>query len=60
MKANEEFIAWTELEPMLKKIEQAIASDDIVSLRSILNKLRLGYTADEQIVDWLHLENKPA
>ena len=58
MKANEEFIAWSELEPLLIKIEQVITSDDIVSLRSILEQLRLGYTADEQIVDWMHLEKK--
>ena len=56
MKAHEEFIAWEDLEPTIDKLEAIINTHNVIELRQLLEKLNLGYVADENIVDWAYLE----
>jgi FlaA1/EpsC-like NDP-sugar epimerase len=56
MKAHEEFIAWEDLEPTIDKLEDLVKTHKVIELRQLLEKLNLGYVADENIVDWAYLE----
>lgn len=56
MKANEEFVAWAELEPKLGALEVALGVNDVAVIRRMLEQLVTGYTPAETIVDWVYLE----
>jgi FlaA1/EpsC-like NDP-sugar epimerase len=56
MKASEEFIAWTELEVKLTSLEMALNVNDVGAIRFMMEKLLVGYTPSEEIVEWVHLE----
>ena len=56
MKASEEFIPWTELEVKLTSLEMALNVNDVGAIRFMMEKLLVGYTPSEEIVEWVHLE----
>jgi len=56
MKASEEFIPWTELEVKLTSLEMALNVNDVGAIRFMLEKLLVGYTPSDEIVEWVHLE----
>lgn len=58
MKAHEEFLAWADLSLALERLEVLANAHDVFGLRQMLLQLNLGYVADDNIVDWNHLEQK--
>ena len=58
MKAHEDFIAWADLRIMLQALETAVNTNDVGSIRRQMQKLVSGYTPDEDIVDWVFLEQQ--
>jgi FlaA1/EpsC-like NDP-sugar epimerase len=58
MKAMEDFIPWMELEEKLGALDRAVKSNDVSSIRQMLENLVLGYTPNDSIVDWVYLENE--
>ncbi len=56
MKASEEFISWNELEPKLRSLELALSSNEILLIRSMLIALVSDYVPNNELVDWLYLE----
>ena len=55
MKAQEDFLAWQELEQHLSIIHTAILSNDVQTLQTQLKKLVAGYSPHAELVDWLHV-----
>lgn len=53
MKAHEEFIPWSELQPQLGKLETAAYSGDVKMVREMLKRLVKGYQPEEKIADHL-------
>ncbi|MBE0435889.1 MAG: polysaccharide biosynthesis protein [Methylomicrobium sp.] len=53
MRAEEEVIAWHELEKMLSALEQAALSDDYQQVRTILKRAVSGFKPQCGIDDWL-------
>ena len=41
--ANETFLQWKKLEPSIQQLNEALACNDLVSLRKILSKTVTGY-----------------
>ncbi len=58
MKAHEEFIPWAELEDKLKALEMALNVNDVGVIRLMMEKLVTGYTPNDEIVDWVYLEQE--
>ncbi len=58
MKAQEEFIAWAELEPRLRALELALDVNDVGVARRLLQELVEGYEPTGEIVDWVLLEQE--
>ena len=58
MKAQEEFIPWSELEDKLKALEMALNVNDVGVIRLMMEKLVTGYTPSDEIVDWVYLEQE--
>ncbi len=58
MKAHEEFIPWSELEGKLKVLEMALNVNDVCLIRLMMEKLVTGYTPNDEIVDWVYLEQE--
>jgi FlaA1/EpsC-like NDP-sugar epimerase len=56
MKAHEEFVPWEELEGKLKSLEMALNVNDVGVIRLMMEKLVVGYTPSDEIVDWVYLE----
>jgi len=56
MKAQEDFLPWSELEPKLDALKLALGVNDVGLIRLMLSQLVPGYTPSEEIVDWVHLE----
>jgi FlaA1/EpsC-like NDP-sugar epimerase len=56
MKADEEFVKWTELEVRLNALEMALNVNDIAVIRLMMEKLVTGYKPNDEIVDWVYLE----
>lgn len=55
MKAHEDFIPWTDLEPQLNALAMALAANDVGVVRRMMEKLVSGYTPNNEIVDWVYL-----
>ncbi len=55
MKAQEEFLPWTELEDSLRSLDMALGVNDVSVIRLMLQKLVPGYTPSDEIVDWVYL-----
>jgi len=58
MRAQEHVIAWSELEKMLAKLEQATRNDDFEGVRSVLAQAVTGFVPQCEIEDLLWKENK--
>ncbi len=56
MKADEEFIRWTELEGQLRSLEMVLSINDVDAIRALMEKLVTGYTPSDEIVDLVYLE----
>lgn len=58
MRAQEEFIAWTEFEAKLKSLELALNVNDVGVIRMMMQQLVAGYIPSDSIVDWVYLEQE--
>ncbi len=58
MKAQEEFVPWSELEDKLKSLEMALHVNDVGVIRLMMQQLVTGYTPNAEIVDWVFLEQE--
>ena len=58
MRAQEEFIAWTEFEGKLKSLELALNVNDVGVIRLMMQQLVTGYIPSDAIVDWVYLEQE--
>ena len=56
MKAQEEFISWSELQVQLNTLQIAAESNDVEMVRALLQKLVKGYQPDEKVVEWVYME----
>ena len=55
MKANEEKMAWFDLQDSLNAMQVALDVNDVGVLRRMLEQLVSGYHPSGEIVDWVHL-----
>jgi FlaA1/EpsC-like NDP-sugar epimerase len=58
MKANEDFIAWGDLEAKLGSLEVALNVNDVSLIRAMMQQLVAGYTPSDAIVDWVYMEQE--
>ena len=56
MKANEKFLPWSELQPMITTLRIAAVNSDVMMIRSMLQQLVPEYQPDEKVVDWVYGE----
>ena len=56
MKANENFLPWEELQPMIATLRIAAVNGDVMMIRSMLQLLVPEYQPDEKVVDWVYRE----
>jgi len=56
MKANEKFLPWSELQPMITTLRIAAVNGDVMMIRSMLQLLVPEYQPDEKVVDWVYSE----
>jgi len=56
MKANEKFLPWDELQPMITTLRTAAVNGDVMMIRSMLQLLVPEYQPDEKVVDWVYRE----
>ncbi|AKH20835.1 capsular biosynthesis protein [Sedimenticola thiotaurini] len=58
MKAQDEFLAWSELKEKLNTLAITLNVNDVDVLKAMLEQLVSGYQPDEKIVDWVYLEQQ--
>ena len=58
MKANEDFISWSDLEAKLGSLEVALNVNDVSLIRGMMQQLVAGYTPSDAIVDWVYMEQE--
>ncbi len=58
MKANEEFLPWSNLEEKLGALSIAMSVNDVPVIRGLLQQLVKGYEPSGEVVDWIYLENE--
>ena len=58
MKANEDFMAWEDLEGKLNALEVALSVNDVGVIRLMMKQLVSGYIPNDDIVDWVYLEQE--
>lgn len=58
MKANEDFITWSDLEAKLGSLEVALNVNDVSLIRAMMQQLVAGYTPSDAIVDWVYMEQE--
>ncbi|MDB4001165.1 polysaccharide biosynthesis protein [Oceanospirillaceae bacterium] len=56
MKANEKFLPWSELQPMITTLRIAAVNGDVLMIRSMLQQLVPEYQPDQNVVDWVYKE----
>ena len=56
MKANEKFLPWSELQPMITTLRIAAVNGDVMMIRSMLQLLVPEYQPDEKVADWVYRE----
>lgn len=56
MRADEKSIDWEQLKSMLTELGTALRADDYVRIRQIFFGLVDGYSPDEEMVDWIQLQ----
>jgi len=55
MKAQEQFLKWSALEPRLDALSIAVGVNDVPVIRGLLQQLVEGYEPSGEVVDWVHL-----
>lgn len=58
MKSHEEFLPWSELQVRLEQLGQAMARNDVATVRQWLQAVVAGYTPSGDIVDWVYLQQE--
>jgi hypothetical protein len=58
MKANEEFLPWVDLQESLRVLDMSLNLNDVNDIRTMLERLVAGYVPSEEIVDWIHMEQR--
>lgn len=58
MKANEEFLPWVDLQESLRVLDMSLNQNDVNDIRTMLERLVAGYVPSEEIVDWIHMEQR--
>lgn len=58
MKAHEKFIPWEEFEPKLHALKVALSANEIGVIRLMMQQLVDGYVPSNDILDWIHLQQK--
>ena len=56
MKANEKFLPWRELEPLITELRVAAENGDVIKIRTLLKLLVPEYEPNEKVVDWVYQE----
>jgi FlaA1/EpsC-like NDP-sugar epimerase len=56
MKANEKFLPWSELQPMITTLRIAAVNGDVMMIRSMLQQLVPEYQPDQNVDDWVYKE----
>jgi FlaA1/EpsC-like NDP-sugar epimerase len=56
MKANEKFLPWGELQPMITTLRIAAVNGDVMMIRNMLQQLVPEYQPDKKVVDWVYRE----
>jgi FlaA1/EpsC-like NDP-sugar epimerase len=56
MKANEKFLPWNELQPMITTLRIAAVNGDVMMIRNMLQQLVPEYQPDQNVVDWVYRE----
>lgn len=59
MKAQEPFLAWSELEVKLSALRTTVALNDVPVIRRQLQEMVSGYQPAGDVVDWVHLAQDP-
>ena len=54
MKANEEYLAWPQLQESLESLRMAMSVNDVPLIRHFLSQLVQGYESTGEVVDWVH------
>ena len=54
MKANEEYLAWPQLQESLESLRMAMSVNDVPLIRNFLSQLVQGYESSGEVVDWVH------
>ena len=55
MRAQEQFVSWSILEPKLNALSMAVGVNDVPVIRGLLEQLVEGYEPSGEVVDWVHL-----
>jgi FlaA1/EpsC-like NDP-sugar epimerase len=55
MKAHEQYISWSQLEPKLNTLNIAMGVNDVPVIRALLKDLVSGYQPSGDVVDWVHV-----
>jgi FlaA1/EpsC-like NDP-sugar epimerase len=58
MKAHEESVPWSDLEGKLNALEVALNVNDVGVIRVMMQQFVSGYTPNDEIVDWVYLEQE--
>jgi FlaA1/EpsC-like NDP-sugar epimerase len=58
MKAQEDFIPWSELEEKLQALDLALNINDVGVIRLMMLDLVTGYVPSDEIVDWVYLAHE--
>jgi FlaA1/EpsC-like NDP-sugar epimerase len=58
LKAHEKFVPWEQLNEQLHSLNLALSVNDVPLIRGFLQKLVTGYQPSDEVVDWVHLEQK--
>ena len=60
MKAHEDYLSWPVLRERLNELKQAMQQNDHLAMRRTMEDLVSGYLPNEQIVDWIYIEQETA
>lgn len=60
MKAHEDYLSWPVLEARLNELKQSMQQNDHLAMRQTMQDLVSGYLPNEQIVDWIYIEQETA
>jgi FlaA1/EpsC-like NDP-sugar epimerase len=56
MKANEKFLPWSELQPIITTLRIAAVNGDVIMIRALFKNLVPEYIPDEKVADWVYNE----